>query len=351
MKSIHVFTVAALSAFASLNALAESQVGTLTQVEGEVKVFSHPSKTMAEGGTAGARALFEGEYYEVGPAKVGDRVEKGNIVRTAPTAKARVVFDNGDQFNVGPGTAYRIFWKENEAGTNVNLMYGKLRGIIEKGGPRSKLQVKTKTAIMGVRGTDFFIAHGGQDNTTEVSIIRGAVEVKPENAPAATKPVEVKAGMSAEVSAPPAPAETETKAETKTETTEGGKQVAKKVEETKVAPVVELRKTTQEDLIGIQKSSQITQAPKSEDPKKAEEIKKLETKAVETVMKDIKKTDAKLYAQIEKAGNKTTDDINSKAIDKLLLVAPKAPEKRKPYKSELDNLEDGAYEQYFKNVE
>jgi hypothetical protein len=262
-----VFAIAVLGS-ASV-ALAEDQVGTLTQVEGEVKIFSHPSKTLSEGAPAGSRALYEGEYYEVQNAKVGDRVEQGNILRTPPTSKARVVFDNGDQFNVGPGTAYRVFWKSNDpaAGTQVNLMYGKLRGIVEKGGPRSKLQIKTKTAIMGVRGTDFFIAHSGKDNSTEVAIIRGAVEVKSHAAEA--KPVEVKQGFSAEVAAPAPVAAEDHKA---------------------AAPApasVEMRKTTQEELVGIRKSSEIKNTV-ANDSKQAEIVKNLETKAVKTVLNDIK---------------------------------------------------------------
>jgi len=330
------------AAFVAAPVLAGSQVGTLTQIEGKVQVFSNPSKSLAKD-AAGQRALYEGDYYLVKDATIGEKVDQGNIVRTSPGSKARVVFDNGDQINVGSGSAYKVNWdKDSEKGnTKINLMYGKMRGIMEKGGPRSRLQIRTKTAIMGVRGTDFFIAQGGPDEGTEVSIIRGAVEVKAE-APKA-KPVQVKAGQSAEIAAPVVVAQTEAKAK----------------EAPKVEPKVEIRQTTQEEFAGIQKSSQIQTPPPAQaaeaakaNPEVAKKIEQLEKKAVETTLQDIKKVDEKLYQELaaKKDIIKSTDDLNKTAVAKLAETAPKAPEKRKPYRSELEDLEAGAYDRYFKSV-
>jgi hypothetical protein len=324
----------AASLGASTSARASDQVGTLTQVEGDVKVFSHPSKTLQK--DSGTHVLYEGEYYIAANASVGDKVDQGNIVRTAPGAKARVVFDNGDQINVGPATAMRIFWNKDAriANTRMDLAYGKIRGIVEKGGPRSHLQIRTRTATMGVRGTDFFIADSGNDGGTEVSIMRGAVEVTPKVAGA--KPVEVKQGMSADV--PPVnPPVAEKKAE-------AGKALAP------VAPAVELRKTTQEELAGIQKSSTIDK--KAEAPAAAKpEVAALEKKAVATTLKDIKIYDPKLYAALESKKPTSTDEINAHVVKELAKEAPKAPANHKPYKSEVDDLEQGAYEKYFKQQE
>lgn len=336
-------------------------VGTLTQLQGEVKLFTHPSKKI-EG--PAPHALFEGEYYSVRDAKSGDQVENGNILRTPVGAQARVVFENGDQFNLGGGTAYRIFWdsKARKPGaaavkgavkpmTELQLMYGKLRGVISKAGPRNRLSIKTRTAVMGVRGTDFFIADEG-DKGTEVSVLRGAVEVKPE-APKA-KPIEVKAGFSAEVPAPLALKAAET-----------GKSGEKKAEEPAPAPVVELRKTTQEELTSIQKASTIkpqvkeeiakTDAkPEAQTAEAQKKIEELEKKAVENSITDIKTHDPKLYAQLQDKGLtnlKSANDVNAQTVQEVIKAAPKAPEKRKPFRSELEDLEQGAYEKYFKLVD
>lgn len=320
--------------FISSGARASDQVGTFTQVDGEVKLFSHPSKTLQSGG--GTHVLYEGEYYLAEEAKVGHRVEQGNIVRTAPGAKARVVFENGDQINVGPATAMRIFWNKDaaKASTRMDLAYGKIRGIVEKGGPRSHMQIRTRTATMGVRGTDFFIADGGTDGGTEVSIMRGAVEVTPkaENA----KPVEVKQGMSADIP----PAKPEAAAEAKADPA--------KMSALPVQAAVELRQTTQEELQGIQRSSTIERKPAEAAQAGTPDIAKLESKAVETTLKDIKTYDPKMYAQLETRKPTSTDEINNHVVQALIKDAPKAPENHKPHKSEVDNLEQGAYEKYFK---
>lgn len=316
----------------TLSAVAAEQTGTLTQVQGEVTIFSQPSKTLPAAEAGVTRALYEGQYFVVKPAQVGNKIEKGNIVRTAPNGKARVVYDNGDQFNVGPGTAYKISWDSDTATSNtqVALMYGKFRGVVEKGGPRSKLQIRTQSAVMGVRGTDFFIAANGADKSTEVAIIRGQVEVK-SDAPKA-EAVQVKAGQSAEIAAP----------------------VAAAAKSAPVATKVELRPTTQEELKGIQKASKIDQAASTNAQAQA-----LEKKAVDTTLKDIKATDPKLFNEISNEMKKNpngdinavADAVNTKSITQALKTAPKAPENRKPFKSEIEDLEAGAYNRYFKHVE
>lgn len=336
----------------SAESLASDQIGTVTQTEGTVKIFTHPSRKLhGEGDDKTPRALFQGEYYRVKDAQIGDRVEKGNILRTAPGAKARIVFDNGDQYNVGGGTAYRVFWDKDakNAKNEIQLMYGKLRGVVEKGGPRTRLTIKTKSATMGVRGTDFFIAEDAE-GATEVSILRGAVEVKPLTPEA--KAIEVKAGFSASVAATPAvPATTTASPAMEIAPTE-----ETQVQEFKPAQMVELRRTTQEELTGIQKSSDIA-AMKMEDlkaeakPEVAQLVQELEKKAVETVIQDVKASDPKLYAQIKEMPVKSTAEINQLAVQTLVKDAPKAPAKRKPYKSELEDLEGESYKKYFKTEE
>lgn len=313
-----------------LYAVAAAQVGTLTQIQGEVKLFAHPGKTMQ--GPA-PHALFEGEYYSVRDAKAGDSVEKGNVLRTAVGSKARVVFQNGDQFNVGSGTAYRVSWDRDSAvaNTSIKLMYGKMRGIIEKGGPRSKLTIRTKSASMGVRGTDFFVGEDGSGAGTRFSVLRGEVEVTPEGG----KAIPVKAGQSADL-----PSVKKT-AENKAKTPEHAK--------------VELRQTTQEELTSIQKSSTVKPALQQDvaiSENVSKKIQQLETKAVETTIQDIKVSDPKFYAQIQeralKNEFKTVEDINGQTVQNLVKDAPKMPARLKPGMKDFEKLEGDEYKKYFR---
>lgn len=324
----------------SLAALVNPQVATITQIEGEANLFLNPSKappSTAQSPLHLPRALFEGEYYEVKSAHAGDSVENGNILRTLPNARARVIYPNGDQINVGPGSAYRIFWNATEkksvpadqivAQTQINLMYGKIRGIIEKGGPRSKLQVKTRAAIMGVRGTDFFIEDNPTNGETQISIIRGTVEVKSQDKEATS--VAVNAGFSAHLE--------------ESSLTPG-----------KVNPTVELEKTSQTEYVQIQKATSLEQAnsPPLQNETSQEKIALLEKQATKTTLKDIERSDPKLFASLQKQNqgmtNLSPNDLNRAAMQTLFKEAPIRPEKAKPGRSELEQVEKGAYEKYFK---
>lgn len=325
----------------SLGARADEHVGTLTQLEGLVQVFSQPTKALPKEKPAqGTRALYEGEYYVVTNAKVGDAVENGNIVRTVPGAKARVVFENGDMYQIGSGTAYRVEWdaKASEKAklrAKIDLMYGKLRGVVSKDGPRRKLTVRSKVAVMGVRGTDFFVEENAKTGETEFTIIRGSVEVTPSASVkgAIPKTIEVKAGFSATVAE------------------------AKKGEEKTVAPTVDLRKTAQDELLAIQKVTELKPVEAAPRPEIAVKVASLETKAVEATLKDIQVYQPELHSKVSKAASAAPNSIESLNAASIGALMPSAPEvssrkRRKPVIKDLDAAEDErAYERYFKNID
>ena len=325
---VQLFSIFGLAA----SAFANDQVGTLTQVQGEVKIFFNPAKVIKG---APPHVLFEGVYYSIKDAVAGSQVERGNILRTAVGGKARVVYPNGDQFNVGSGSAYRISWNPESAKskTEIDLMYGKIRGIVEKGGPRSRMTIRTKTASMGVRGTDFFIDDGGPGVGTQVSVMRGQVAVNgdPGNSNKKSKDIEVKAGQSADIPAV-APAAT------------------------KAPPQVELRATTQEELKSIQKTSTVKNEIKQQVAQSEavnDQIKKLEAKAIATTVQDIMVSDPKLYAQIQAKAAKneftSVDEVNGTTVEQLVKVAPKAPVHLKPSQGDLEDLEKDQYKKYFRS--
>ncbi|MBY0470967.1 FecR domain-containing protein [bacterium] len=314
------------------NAFAAEHIATVTTLQGEVKLFTHPSKKL-EGPEP--HALYEGIYYSVQDAKPGQKVEKGNILRTALSGKVQVVFNNGDQFVVGPGTAYVVDWDAKKM--KLDLMYGRLRGVIEKGGPRSGMTIRTRSATMGVRGTDFFISENGMTGHTEVTVVRGEVSVA--SKVEAQKAVAVKSGYSAVVAAEP-------KAE------KVAKEAAPQAKPEAPKPEVQVIKTTQEHFAVVQKASKIEASEEikkaiESNPTVAETVKKLEEKAAETTLKDIKKTDPALYAQVSQAGPQSVEELNAKAVQKLAVDAPKG---RKTFNVDGD-IEKDAYDQFFKMVD
>ncbi len=306
---------------------ADTQAGTITQTLGTVQLFTQPMKKISESPESPPpHALFEGMYYSVKTAKVGDVVENGDIIRTAPGAKARVVYQNGDQFNVGSATSYKIAWNKDSGKSDVRiqLMYGKIRGIISKGGPRNRLRVRTVSATMGVRGTDFYIFES-VGKGTEVSVLRGAVGVKPAagKAPAA----EIKAGFSAAVNAA-----------TSAPAVSGANPPL-------VQPSIELFKTSKQEIQEIQKASEISQVPVAQ---QSTTVAALESQAVQTTLNDIKEHDPVLYSKIQAApAALSVEDLNRQSLQAAVEQAPVSSPRRKPKKSELEDLNSDVYQKYF----
>ncbi len=318
------------------SAQAGVQTASITKLMGSVQVFTHPSKTLPtkKDNADGSTALFEGEYFQVRDAKVGDQVEEGNILRTKPSSRARVVYENGDQILVAPGTAYRIHWEpKTDTAAALDLMYGKIRGVVSKEGPRSKFTIRTKAATLGVRGTDFFVSENPSTGETQVSVIRGSVEVKPVVAagkpPAA--PIEVKMGYTVSTTSPTVTAD--------------ASELAK----------AELKATSKEEFAVIEKISSVPAAEPTgakTEIKTDKNIEKLEKKAIETTANDIKNYQPELYAKVSGSLSKmsSVEDLNAKSLSNLSVNAPSRPvKKRKPNLREMDTDEDqDPYRQYFK---
>jgi hypothetical protein len=152
----------------------------LTLTEGQVELFSDPSQKIHADIPEGAiRAKYEGVHYLARPLKAGAVLPVGAWLRTRPGARARVVFQNGDQMNVGPATLMRIEppSKAGKDSGSMTLQYGLVRSILSKSGPRNRFKVRTASATMGVRGTDFVVEARATTALTALTLIRGEVEL------------------------------------------------------------------------------------------------------------------------------------------------------------------------------
>lgn len=175
----------------------------LTLVQGEVIILSSPQGEAHEEAAPGfTRSKFQGKYYLAKKALLGDGLEYDSYIRTLPGARARLVYPSGDQFNVGPATFFKIE-KGSKSGNakadTLQMDYGMVRAVISKGGPRNNFRVRTPSAVMGVRGTDFVVEGGnGSSKGTSLTLIRGTVELAPVDAKgASSKPQLVEAGETA----------------------------------------------------------------------------------------------------------------------------------------------------------
>lgn len=226
-----------------------------------------------------------------------------DIIITASKSKAKIVLKNKNIVFVDEWGQLVI--PKEASGADVssglfNIVYGKFRGVVVKG-EKEKADVKSPSAVMGIRGTDFMIEYSPTTNKTTVSVLRGEVtlEKKKEEKPKeevkknekvevkeAAKPEEpivVKAGYTAAVKAPPPQP---TIQETAKQELQEEKVPEPKQEEIVQPQKITLEKLDEAKLISMVETKKIDE--KTEEPKEMKEIKKEALKAQAKVEEAVK---------------------------------------------------------------
>lgn len=172
MKSF-TWKFAAMTGFAVVALLAGSQMsfaegeiyGTMMVVKGDIKV------TSAKSGKTDA-------------AKVGFKVYSGDAITSGADSRAKIIMSDKNVINVSPDSKVTIAKYENNPAKdsrNVELKvdYGKVRASVEQNydGDKNKFNVRTPTAVAGVRGTDFVAGFNSQTRQTSVVTFSGVVAV------------------------------------------------------------------------------------------------------------------------------------------------------------------------------
>jgi len=117
-------------------------------------------------------------------AAAGAAVEQGDTLRTGKPGKLRVVFRDDSVLSLGPGSEVVIDEQvfdpaQSSYRSVINLIRGKVRALVSDyyQQPRASYEVKTRTAVAGVRGTEFVIAFDEDAEVTEVVGIADTVSV------------------------------------------------------------------------------------------------------------------------------------------------------------------------------
>tara|TARA_Y100001936_G_C16085471_1_gene681361 strand:+ start:2793 stop:4049 length:1257 start_codon:yes stop_codon:yes gene_type:complete len=124
-----------------------------------------------------AHALLNESRVEL---KVGTWIEEGATVKTSPKSFVRLSFVDKSTMNVGPSSQMKIEkFSKNEAGV-INVLSGKIRSQVSKDylnmdKDKSKLFVKSKSAVMGIRGTDFIFSTSHETGATTAVLFEGSV--------------------------------------------------------------------------------------------------------------------------------------------------------------------------------
>jgi hypothetical protein len=124
-----------------------------------------------EGGPAAVRGVIEyleGEVLLNGlPAQIGQEVPPGAVLETAPGALCEVVFAGKNIFRIEPDSVARIDIGPQSGA--IELRQGALAAVFQKlqriTAGKGGFQLRTPTAVAGIRGTAFFIKVESPDST------------------------------------------------------------------------------------------------------------------------------------------------------------------------------------------
>lgn len=113
-------------------------------------------------------------------AKVNSKVQVGDTVVTANDSRAKIVMSDRNIINISPNTRLKIEKYTNsgdDKNVHLNLIEGKVRNNVEQkyDNKNSKFEVRTATAVAGVRGTQFVTSYDKATRVTEVITIKGQV--------------------------------------------------------------------------------------------------------------------------------------------------------------------------------
>lgn len=127
------------------------------------------------------KALAQSPDGKVVQVTQGMWFKEGTQLRTEDKSFVKLLFVDKSQMNLGPSSQMKIdTFPKNDPGI-VTLVKGQLRSKVTKNymemdnKEKSKLFIKTKTAAMGVRGTDFQVNYNPENNFTSLVTFEGAV--------------------------------------------------------------------------------------------------------------------------------------------------------------------------------
>lgn len=120
---------------------------------------------------------------QITKARLGSKVLPGDIIITDADSRAKIVMVDNNEINVSPNSQIEIQKYEfdptkNKKDVLLNVIYGKVRSKVEQkyDGKTTKFQVKTPSAVAGVRGTDFLAGYASATGVSQIVTFEGRVE-------------------------------------------------------------------------------------------------------------------------------------------------------------------------------
>ena len=119
------------------------------------------------------------------PAKMGDELYVGDIIRTKSRSRAQAAFIDGSKINIAQKSrieikSFSLDESKKKRSSVLRSFRGMLRALIPTAflGDNSRFEIETPTAVAAVRGTDFFSIIKELSLESEVLVIKGKVAVR-----------------------------------------------------------------------------------------------------------------------------------------------------------------------------
>lgn len=126
--------------------------------------------------------IKSGKTNAVAKARIGEKVFPKDTIITGKDSRAKVVMVDKNEINISPETQLQIENYEytpdsDKKNVLLNVIYGKVRNKVNQkyDGEQSKFQVKTPSAVAGVRGTDFLTGFNRANRQTQIVTFEGRV--------------------------------------------------------------------------------------------------------------------------------------------------------------------------------
>jgi hypothetical protein len=155
-----IITLLVFSLSLQVNAV-EDLVATVLLTKGNVQAKLHDGSTIS--------------------LKVEQKIPIGAIVQTSANSFVKLIFIDKSQITLGPSGEVLIqAFPRNEAGI-IKLLSGQLRSEVTKNymeiqdKAKSKLFIHTRTASMGIRGTDFQVNYNPKNENSSLIVFEGKV--------------------------------------------------------------------------------------------------------------------------------------------------------------------------------
>ena len=161
-----------------------------------------PMISQAKSSLGKVRALKGKVYAGERQLKIKDEVFKGEVISTKSKSLIVIRLKSGSTIKLMSNSKLKLNAPRGKKGLNLKLgsLFAKVRSLTKKNDKSKLFKVKTRTAVAGVRGTEFFASYGSEKKPDDLwlCVNEGIVEVNKLNS---AKSVLVKEGEGISVTA------------------------------------------------------------------------------------------------------------------------------------------------------